>query len=106
MAGRGLSRPALYSSPLRPPPMKWLRCEQSYGSRLGPRGLHGWVANQSADRLTRSLIRRHRTLEEASWNDAMEVFVQWSKERQAEYTSNAIGISTTGQPFTVRTTYL
>lgn len=36
----------------------------------------------------------------------MEVFVQWLKESQPEYTSNATGISTTGQPFTVRTAYL
>ncbi len=67
--------------------------------RLGPKGLHGWVANHSPDRLTRPLIRRHGKLEEATWDEAMALFVQRSKEIQAKYTSNAIGIYTTGQLF-------
>ena len=39
--------------------------------RLGPKGLHGWEANASPDRLTRPLIRRGSGLEEASWDEAM-----------------------------------
>src|SRR3954464_725920 len=39
--------------------------------RLGPKGLHAWEANNSADRLTRPLVRRNGKLEEASWDDAM-----------------------------------
>ncbi len=34
--------------------------------RLGPKGLHGWAANHSPDRLTRPLIRRNGTLVPAS----------------------------------------
>lgn len=67
--------------------------------RLGPKGLHGWVANHSADRLTRPLIRRNDQLEEASWDEAMELIVRRSKEIRDEYTSGAIGIYTTGQLF-------
>ena len=39
--------------------------------RLGPKGLHGWEANHSADRLLRPLISREGALQEASWNEAM-----------------------------------
>lgn len=38
--------------------------------RLGPKGLHAWVANHSADRLKSPLIRRNGQLEEASWDEA------------------------------------
>src|SRR5213595_3246217 len=34
--------------------------------RLGPKGLLGWKANESRDRLTTPLIRRHGKLESAS----------------------------------------
>src|SRR3954454_8801756 len=43
--------------------------------RLGPKGLHGWVANQSADRLTSPLIRRLGKLRECSWDEAMQYIV-------------------------------
>ena len=39
--------------------------------RLGPKGLHGWGANNSADRLTQPLVRRNDRLESASWDDAI-----------------------------------
>ena len=35
--------------------------------RLGPKGLNGWVANASPDRLMQPLIRRGSTLEPATW---------------------------------------
>ena len=40
--------------------------------RLGPKGLHGWIANSSPDRLTHPLIRRHGKLEQASWDEALD----------------------------------
>ena len=36
--------------------------------RLGPKGLYGWQANNSPDRLTHPLIRRDGELQEASWD--------------------------------------
>src|ERR1700712_3959408 len=48
--------------------------------RLGPKGLHGWEANHSADRLLRPLIRREGALHEASWDEAMELIVKRTKE--------------------------
>jgi ferredoxin-nitrate reductase len=40
--------------------------------RLGPKGLHGWEANHSPDRLQRPLVRRDGQLQEASWDEAMK----------------------------------
>lgn len=41
--------------------------------RLGPKGLHGWEANNSSDRLTTPLIRKQGKLEPASWDEAMRL---------------------------------
>ncbi|MGZ7107909.1 MAG: molybdopterin-dependent oxidoreductase, partial [Methanobacterium sp.] len=67
--------------------------------RLGPKGLHGWVANHSPDRLIKPLIRKNGKLEEASWDEAMDLIVNRSKDIIDNYTSNAIGFYTTGQLF-------
>ncbi len=67
--------------------------------RLGPKGLHGWIANQSPDRLTKPLIRKNGKLEEASWDEAMDLVMNHSKEIIDKYTGNAIGFYTTGQLF-------
>ena len=67
--------------------------------RLGPKGLHGWMANNSPDRLTRPLIRRNGKLEEASWEEAMDLIVQRSQEIIKEKTSLGIGFYTSGQLF-------
>jgi ferredoxin-nitrate reductase len=65
--------------------------------RLGPKGLHGWVANNSKDRLTKPLIKRNGKLEEATWDEAMNLIVQKTKETVEKHTSGAIGFYTTGQ---------
>jgi anaerobic selenocysteine-containing dehydrogenase len=70
----------------------------NYG-RLGPKGLHGWEANNSPDRLTQPLIRRDGQLTPASWNEAMDLFVQRSQEIIARHTAGAFGIYSTGQLF-------
>jgi len=67
--------------------------------RMGPKGLHGWVANNSRDRLTKPLIRKNGKLEEASWDEAMNLIVQRSKEIIEKYTSLGIGFYTSGQLF-------
>jgi len=67
--------------------------------RLGPRGLHGWMANNSPDRLKKPLIRRNGKLEEASWDEAMDLIVQKSKAIIEKHTSLGIGFYTTGQFF-------
>ncbi|GAB3860210.1 nitrate reductase [Hymenobacter terrigena] len=67
--------------------------------RLGPKGLHGWEANNSPDRLTTPLIRRNGQLEPATWEEAMSLIVDKSKELIAHDTSGAIGFYTSGQLF-------
>lgn len=67
--------------------------------RLGPKGLHGWEANNSADRLTHPLIRRNGRLERASWDEAMEMIVAQARRVHREYTAGAIGFYTSGQLF-------
>ncbi|HLP18150.1 MAG TPA: nitrate reductase [Bacteroidota bacterium] len=67
--------------------------------RLGPKGMHGWIANESADRLTFPMIRRNGALERASWDEALDLIVRRSKEIVASHTANAIGFYTSGQLF-------
>ncbi|QEH34793.1 Nitrate reductase [Aquisphaera giovannonii] len=67
--------------------------------RLGPKGLHGWVANHSPDRLTRPLIRGAGGLKEASWDDAMGLIVERSRELLDRFTGGSIGFYTSGQLF-------
>jgi anaerobic selenocysteine-containing dehydrogenase len=67
--------------------------------RLGPKGLNGWVANNSNDRLTKPMIKKNGKLEEASWDEAMDLIVKRSKEVIEKQTSLGIGFYTSGQLF-------
>jgi anaerobic selenocysteine-containing dehydrogenase len=67
--------------------------------RLGPKGLHGWVANNSKDRLTIPLVRKNGTLQTASWDEAMDLIVKKSNEIIQKQTSLGIGFYTSGQLF-------
>jgi ferredoxin-nitrate reductase len=67
--------------------------------RLGPKGLNGWQANHSADRLTRPLVRRDGELVDASWDEAMELVAEKAREELATRGPGAIGFYTTGQLF-------
>ena len=67
--------------------------------RLGPKGLHGWEANQNKDRLTHPMIRKGAHFEEATWDEAMALIVAKSKEIRDKFTSSAIGFYTSGQLF-------
>ena len=65
--------------------------------RLGPKGLHGWEANHSPDRLTRPLVRRGHELEPATWDEAMELIVRRSQATIAGYTPGAMAFYNSGQ---------
>ncbi len=67
--------------------------------RLGPKGLNGWEANASPDRLTQPLIRRGSQLEPASWEEAMTLLVRRSRELIDRYSPLSIGLYSTGQLF-------
>jgi anaerobic selenocysteine-containing dehydrogenase len=67
--------------------------------RLGPKGLFGWQANNSGDRLTQPLVRRDGELGEASWDEAMGLVAERARELLATKRSGALGFYTTGQLF-------
>ncbi|HTM91570.1 MAG TPA: nitrate reductase [Flavisolibacter sp.] len=67
--------------------------------RLGPKGLHGWIANNSKGRLTKPMIRKRGKLREATWDEAMDLIVQKSKEIIQKHTGLGIGFYTSGQLF-------
>ncbi len=67
--------------------------------RLGQKGLHGWIANSSQDRLTTPLIRCNGSLQPASWDEAMSLIVQRSKDILTNYDRNAILFYNSGQLF-------
>jgi len=67
--------------------------------RLGPKGLYGWQANNSPDRLTRPLIRRDGELVETDWQTALGAVVERSRQLLDEAGPLAFGFYTSGQLF-------
>ncbi|MGD9485514.1 nitrate reductase [Streptomyces sp. TRM70308] len=67
--------------------------------RLGPKGLYGWQANHSADRLTRPLVRVDGELRPADWDAAMAVVVERSQAVLDEYGPLSMAFYTSGQLF-------
>ena len=67
--------------------------------RLGPKGLHGWEANHSAERLRSPLIRSSGTLQPATWDEAMSLIVERTKNVLSQHSASAIGFYTSGQLF-------
>ena len=71
--------------------------DRSNRGRLVPKGLYGWAANNSADRLTHPLIRDRGQFRQASWDEAMSLIVHRSRETIERFTAGAIGIYSSGQ---------
>lgn len=79
--------------------------------RLGPKGLHGWIAGKAPDRLTRPLVRTGKKQPEdslhpvgeafrpATWDEAMDLVVRRAREVIEQYTGDAIGFYNSGQLF-------
>jgi anaerobic selenocysteine-containing dehydrogenase len=67
--------------------------------RLGPKDLYGWQANNSADRLTRPLVRRDGELVETDWDTAMNLVAERTRTLLDSDGPGAIGFYTTGQLF-------
>src|SRR4051794_37580855 len=67
--------------------------------RLGPKGLHGWEANHSGDRLTMPLIRRNGQLVPATWDEAMSRIVERSKEDIQRFGPGSHAFYNSGQLF-------
>lgn len=73
--------------------------DQISRGRLGPKGLNGWIANNSEDRLTRPLIRKSGKLVPTTWEEAMSTMVAKCIEVRDKSTPFALGIHSTGQLF-------
>jgi ferredoxin-nitrate reductase len=73
------------------------RLDRVNRGRLGPKGLHGWEANRSADRLTSPLIRRGGRLESASWDEALDLIAARTASVKAQYGAGALGFYNSGQ---------
>lgn len=67
--------------------------------RLDPKDLYGWQANNSADRLTRPLVREGDELVPSDWDTAMGRVVRRSRELLDSDGPGALGFYTTGQLF-------
>jgi ferredoxin-nitrate reductase len=67
--------------------------------RLGPKGLFGWQANHSPDRLTQPLVRRDGELRPADWDSALDLVAARTKQVLAESGPLALGFYNTGQLF-------
>jgi ferredoxin-nitrate reductase len=67
--------------------------------RLGPKGLFGWQANYAADRLTEPLVRRDGRLQPASWDEAMDLVVERSRQVLTEQGPLGMGFYNSGQLF-------
>lgn len=65
--------------------------------RLGPKGLHGWEANNSPDRLTTPLVRKGGKLVPTTWDEAMTLLVERSQDIIKTSSGSAIGFYTSGQ---------
>jgi anaerobic selenocysteine-containing dehydrogenase len=67
--------------------------------RLGPKGLHGWKANNAPDRLTTPLVRRDGVLAPAGWGEAMALVAERAKAVLAEHGPLATAFYNSGQLF-------
>jgi len=67
--------------------------------RLGPKGLYGWQANNSPDRLTTPLVRRNGELSAATWDDAMSLIVDHTRHVLDQHGPLAMCFYDSGQLF-------
>jgi anaerobic selenocysteine-containing dehydrogenase len=67
--------------------------------RLGPKGLFGWQANNSPDRLTQPLVRREGKLHPTDWDEAMAAVAERARRLLAEKGPLSLGFYTSGQLF-------
>ncbi|MER7174837.1 molybdopterin oxidoreductase family protein [Streptomyces mesophilus] len=67
--------------------------------RLGPKGLYGWQANHSPDRLTEPLVRVDGRLRPTDWESAMGAVAGRSREVLDRHGPLAMAFYTSGQLF-------
>jgi ferredoxin-nitrate reductase len=79
--------------------VRGLKTDRVNRGRLGPKGLHGWQANSSPDRLTKPLVRDGGELREAAWDEAMSLVAARCRETIEQYTPGGVAFYNTGQLF-------
>src|SRR4051812_1633358 len=77
--------------------VRGLKTDRVNRGRLGPKGLHGWQANNSSDRLTKPLVRDGGELREATWDEAMGRVVGRCREVIEQFTPGGVAFYNTGQ---------
>jgi ferredoxin-nitrate reductase len=75
------------------------RADRVNHGRLGPKGLYGWQANNSPDRLARPLMRVDGALQEVDWETAMGAVAGRSQQLLREKGPLSHGFYTSGQLF-------
>src|SRR4051794_3272262 len=79
--------------------VRGLRTDRVNRGRLGPKGLHGFHANHSPDRLLLPLVRKNGRLREATWDEAMARVVERCRETIEQFTPGGVAFYNTGQLF-------
>src|SRR3954447_22841482 len=79
--------------------VRGLKTDRVNRGRLGPKGLHGWQANVSPDRLTTPLVRDGGGLRAAPWDEAMGRVVGRCREVIERFTPGGVAFYNTGQLF-------
>lgn len=77
--------------------VRGLKTDRVNRGRLGPKGLHAWQANQSADRLTGPIVKEGGSFRKASWDEAMAAIAERCRDVIAQYTPGAVAFYNTGQ---------
>jgi anaerobic selenocysteine-containing dehydrogenase len=67
--------------------------------RLGPKGLYGWQANNSPDRLTQPLVRRDGELRPTDWETAMALVAERCSQTIRDSSPLATAFYNSGQLF-------
>lgn len=67
--------------------------------RLGPKGLNASLTLHHKDRLRHPLIRKDGRLQQATWDEAMDLIVSKAKEIRDRLTAHGIAFYTSGQLF-------
>jgi anaerobic selenocysteine-containing dehydrogenase len=79
--------------------VRGLKTDRVNRGRLGPKGLNGWQANSSADRLIRPLVRDGGQLREAGWDEAIKLIARRCQETMRDFTPDAVAFYNSGQLF-------
>ncbi|HEY3740477.1 MAG TPA: molybdopterin-dependent oxidoreductase, partial [Bryobacteraceae bacterium] len=79
--------------------VRGLKTDRVNRGRLGPKGLHGFHANHSPDRLRLPLVRENGQLRESTWDEAMGRVVERCRQTIEQFTPGGVAFYNSGQLF-------